>query len=453
MNIGNKIKNSKMLLHRNRDTYFYVYLISMLIMLLLRNALGVNIPVICLLLLTIIPAFFGTIDHVIAAAVCFIPMSTGFQFKYALFILIVGIIIRRKGQMRLSRVAYPVFLMMVWEIMHAFSGNFSFFEFLRSFAELIFLIVVLSIDQKKLNYKLIIRALAISTIGICFIMLFLQFQRVGFDLNNIFSRGFKNYRFGQANTSVENYGLNFNPNRLGTICNLTTVSILILFGRKEHTAFDMLLLVLSIIFGFMTFSRAYVISLIFIIFCFVITTKGPLPQKVLSIIGTLVFIAILLWSIKRYIPSVFYNMISRFQENDLFGGRDKLFLFYNEHIFSSVGYFLFGIGLQDFQGKISSIHNIDINVAHNGIQEIWVVWGVVGVVLFILMLINIIKDAKKYESNPEIRQFLPLGFLLFNSMAGQLIRSEITLLSLVMIYICLSIKREATMQNGTVNIT
>ena len=135
-------------------------------------------------------------------------------------------------------------------------------------------------------------------------------------------------------------------------------------------------------------------------------------------------------------------MISRFQENDLFGGRDKLFLFYNEHIFSSVGYFLFGIGLQDFQGKISSIHNIDINVAHNGIQEIWVVWGVVGVVLFILMLINIIKDAKKYESNPEIRQFCLLDFT-FNSMAGQLIRSEITLWSLVMIYICLSIKEKS----------
>jgi hypothetical protein len=50
---------------------------------------------------------------------------------------------------------------------------------------------------------------------------------------------------------------------------------------------------------------------------------------------------------------------------------------------SSISNFIFGIGLQDFQGKISSIHSVSINVAHNGIQEIWVVWGILGVVLSI----------------------------------------------------------------------
>ena len=88
-------------------------------------------------------------------------------------------------------------------------------------------------------------------------------------------------------------------------------------------------------------------------------------------------------------------------------------MFYNEHIFSSIDQFFFGIGLQDFQGKILAIHNVEINVPHNGIQEIWVAWGLIGTVLFIFMLLSLVKIAKKLQPKPDKRQFLPLGILLF----------------------------------------
>ena len=54
-----------------KDLLFYFYLLAMLTALFLRNAIGVNIPV-AFFVLTVIPVVFGTIDHIIATAVCYI---------------------------------------------------------------------------------------------------------------------------------------------------------------------------------------------------------------------------------------------------------------------------------------------------------------------------------------------------------------------------------------------
>lgn len=425
------------------DTRFYVFLGIMLFILFTRNALSVNIPVFVFLILSLFPALSKDENYILAFAACCLPMSAGFQYKYALFICIVAILIRCKGRVRLSSIAYPILLMVVWELLHAFSGQFSFYEYIRSFAELFFLVVIVScIDFDNVNHKLIYRALAISTVVICLIMLYLQLQQFGFNFDSVFGRGYNHFRFGQANTMSKNYGLNFNPNGLGVICNLSVVSILILFGRKEHSIFDLVMLVFAAIFGLMTLSRTYVISLAFIIIYFILTSTGRWRQRVLSVIGVVAITAVIIWLISKYVPHVFYDIISRFREEDLSGGRGALFSFYNQHIFSSIEYFFFGIGLQDFQEGISSIYNVSINVAHNGFQEVWVVWGIVGVALFIWMIIALIKEAKKYEPHQELRQFLPLGLMFVNITAGQLIRSETALLSLVIVLVSLCVKNQ-----------
>ena len=79
--------------------------------------------------------------------------------------------------------------MMIWELMHAFYGNFSIFEYFRSFAELIFLVVVVSMNFKKINYKLIFRAFSFATVGVCIIMFYLQLQQHDFDVNYLFGQG------------------------------------------------------------------------------------------------------------------------------------------------------------------------------------------------------------------------------------------------------------------------
>lgn len=438
---SNNINNKIQIKQANKDWVLYFYLLSMLLILFLRNAIGVNIPVVFLLFPIVIPTFFGDLDHIMATAICCIPMSTGFQYKYALFICVIMIFFRYRRQIRLSKIALPIFLMMVWELVHGYLGIFSFSEYLRNFAELTFLATVLCTNLKNVNQKLIYRSLAVSTIGICLIMLYLQLQQFGFDFNRVFERGFRNFRFGQGNTTAENYGLNFNPNGLGYICSLTIANILQLFGQRDHSMFDLVFLLLSVAFGLMTLSRTFVIILVFIFLYFIFTTKGTISQRLLASIGTIVLATIAIWLINKYLPSISHSVIARFKEENVLNSRDTLFQFYNKHILSSTRHFLFGIGLLDYREKIRAIHNVSIDVAHNGIQEIWVVWGIVGVFLFFWMLVTLVIEMKKYEPHPEKGQFLPLGVLLLSSMAGQLISSEIKLLSLTIIVVCLSSRR------------
>lgn len=435
MNAKAKIKKLN-----NPDMVFYLYLIAMLTALFLRKAAGVNIPIYFLLFLSFIPALFGSNDNIIAAAVCCIPMSSGFQFKYALLIyVVVFIVIKQRGKLRLNETVLLIFFMMIWELLHIYYGTFSIIEYLRSFAELLFIVILFSMKLNKINYRFVFRAYAIATVGICLIMLYLQLKQHGFSIKSIFGQDFKNYRFGQANTTAKNYGLNINPNRLGLICNLSIGSLLLLIGRKEHSFFDLVLLILSTVFGLMTLSRTFVIILLLIVIFFILTTKGNLKQKLLCIFGIFTMALLVIILISQIAPNIFENIISRFKEEDMFGGRDELFSFYNRHILSSLLFFFFGIGLHDLKGKIDSIYHIDINVPHNGIQEIWVAWGIIGLILFVLMIVSLIKETRKHQHKPAKRQYLLLFITLLHIMAGQFIRSEIALLSLILVIISLSI--------------
>lgn len=430
---------------KNGDNRFYAFLALMLLVLFLRNGLGMMMPVSIFLILSIFPIVHKDINYTIAFAVACIPMSTGFQYKYALLMCVISIFIRNDRKIKCNKIVCCILLMMIWEFLHAACGTFSIIEFFRCFAELLVLAMVSCLDLRKLNYKLIFRSLAIATVGVCFIMLFIQLKISNFDILAVIGRGYNSYRFGETNTIIgTNFGLNFNANGLGFICNLTTAVMLLLYGRKEHCKIDIICLFLSIIFGFMTLSRTYVICLVVIILIYLCTIKGNVWWKLRGIVTVLFFACMVFFIMSHYLPQITNDIILRFNEDDITNGRDVLFLFYNKHIFSSVIYFFFGIGIQDFSSKISGIYGVPINVCHNGIQEIWTMWGIIGVFLFIKLIIAMISYSKRYAGKRLLNNFLPLGLLIINSMAGQLITSEHLMLSLVCIFVALCIPQNSS---------
>jgi len=80
----------------------YITVAVMLAALFVRNALGIDFPVIFLLGIMLIPIVFGNDDNIWATVVACIPFSTGFQYKYALFAALVIFVIRRRGKINLS---------------------------------------------------------------------------------------------------------------------------------------------------------------------------------------------------------------------------------------------------------------------------------------------------------------------------------------------------------------
>lgn len=423
---------------------FKVYLLAMFILMVARYLLKVNVPSAAFLLVAMLPILRGSISEQLAFVASCIPLSVAFQYKYALLILAVAILMQNRWRLKVSGVFLVVVAMMIWELWHAFYGYFSYIEYLRDFAELIILGIVTSIDLSDLDHKLIIRSLSISVVGVCMIMLVMQMQQFGFDLAAVFARSAHSFRFGQSNMESGAFALNFNANNLGFICNLSTCGILLLATRKEHGKLDIVLAISSVIFALMTMSRAAILCLIMIFVVYLFSTERKASKKILSSVGGILIAMIALILIQVFVPTLFQNIQERFQSEDVLNGRGSLMRYYGQFLLSSPMYLLFGIGMQHIFEKVSPFYPVH-DVPHMGFQEVCVAWGLVGVVMMVSVLWRIIRTSKQYAGGKrQIYQYMPLVLTLVFTMTGQLLTSSRALMALTFAYICLCIEKKAT---------
>lgn len=423
---------------------FKVYLLAMFALMAARYLLKVDVPSAAFLLVAMLPILRGSISEQLAFVASCIPLSVAFQYKYALLILAVAILMQNRWRLKVSGVFLVVVAMMIWELWHAFYGYFSYFEYLRDFAELIILGIVTSIDLDDLDHKLIIRSLSISVVGVCMIMLVMQMQQFGFDLAAVFARSAHSFRFGQSNMESGAFALNFNANNLGFICNLSACGILLLATRKEHGKLDIVLAISLVIFALMTMSRAAIICLIMIFVVYLFSTEGKASKKILSSVGGILIVVMALVLINVFVPTLFQNIQERFQREDVLNGRGSLMRHYSEFLFSSPKYLLFGIGMQNIYEKVSPFYPVH-DVPHMGLQEVCVAWGLVGVVMMVIAWWRIVRTSKRYAGGKrQIYQYMPLVLILVFTMTGQLLTSSRALMALTFAYICLCIEKKAT---------
>ena len=407
----------------------------MLLFLAARNVWNIGIPVIFFLALTAIPIFLGDINHILSVAVCCLPFATGFQYKYAVFLCILALLWKNHFRIRRSIIWVIVLALLLWELMHGFYPPFSAYEYLRGFAEILLLAVVAqSIDKEHLDYKFIFRAYSVAVIGVCFIIFYLQLAKSGFSFASMFSSD-SFIRLGDDNTDASHYGLNFNANGLGFICNLAVASSLFLINRQESSIFDIVTMAFAIIFVMMTVSRTAILCLFLLIFGFVFfsTLKGS--QKIKYILRTLALLLLLYLALRLLIPGVFDSIMTRFGYDDITNGRDQLFVFYNKHIFSSPLYFFFGVGQQAIEAKMIALYSNEYwIVCHSGFQEAVVCWGIVGLALVLLLIGSILYTTKSNVKRPA-STFIPLLAWTLYVSSGQLVTSSVALLSLVFLMI------------------
>ena len=420
---------------------FKVYLLAMLALMVVRYILKVDVPAAAFLLVAMLPIWFGSTSEQLAFAMSCIPLSVAFQYKYALLTLSVAILLKNRWRLKISGAFIVVMAMMAWELWHAFYGRFSYTEYLRDFAELVLLGIVTSIDLKDVDHKLVIRSLSVSVVGVCGIMLVMQMQQFDFNLVAVFARSAHSFRFGQSNMASGRFALNFNANNLGFICNLATCGSLLLAIRKEHRWVDIVLAICSVTFLIMTLSRAAIVCAVMIFGAYLVMTEGKLSKKVWSSMGGILMAIVALILLQVLVPSVFENILERFQRNDGWNGRGNLLKYYNQFLLSSPAYFLFGVGMQNIWEKVSLSYPV-LDVPHMGLQEVWVAWGIVGVIMLGILLWRMIATSKRYaDGKRQLYKFMPLVLTLVFTMSGQLLTSSRALMALSFAYICLCVKK------------
>lgn len=419
---------------------FYCGMALMIASIFARNILDISIPVIVVLAIGALTALIATREEMIALIIACIPMSAGFQYKYLIFACIVIYAFKFYKDIKLNSAILPLLFMMAWDLIHGIFYPFVLSEFLRGFAELIFCTFLMLIIPKKIDYKLISRLLAISSVCMMLIVLLNLLEQTNYNFEEIFVG---TYRFGVGDESVKNYGVNYNANALGLIANLSIAGLLQLIVAKKHNIFDYLLIVILVMFGVMTMSRAFLICLVLILAMFAVSGVPTFASKLRRLLLIALIVVLLVTLVLTLIPNVYETFAARFEVDDVTNGRSDLFAFYMDHLLSSPKHLLFGVGRQWYGDVIADMYtgvlvggDTEMNVCHNGTQEILVCWGLPGLVLLVWFIFELIRK-KPQGLKREITNYIPLVLLLLYVQAGQLITAGIPLLAFSLAYVSL----------------
>ena len=367
-----------------------------------------------------------------ALIIAIIPLTPGFQSKYALLICMLVLIIKGFKKIKIPPFVIIILVLMAWEAIHLEGTTFSFAEYLSGFAPLMCLAVIVSMPNEKEDLFLFVRVLSITSVVAFTILIISTIQTSGETLFSLIQDGF---RFGSVETLEEGHKLIYNANGLGYLCNLSIAGIFINVYFKSAKKIDYLMLAYLIFIGCLTVSRTFLLCFAGTILLYIFMQDKSIIKKIktLFVITIIIIVAFLL--LKTFVPNIIENYIYRFSADDVTGGRTKLFNYYNEFIFSSLERFWYGIGAQQINIKVANLIGVEMNVPHNGYQQIIVAWGMVGLILVLLMIILLVLHAKKFNRKAPFICYLPLVLLLINILAGQFITSGTKLLSLVFIYL------------------
>ena len=422
----------------NDHRRFWLLLAVLLSLLFSRYALQVNIPRICFLVMIAVIAVLGNQAEIMALCISLIPLHESVDFYYSIVICIAAYVLKYYRRIRINLSVVLVLMMMVWELLHSFQRGFYPITFVTSVTPLIAIAILMSSDISELDYDFMVRALAVTAAATCVTL----FGRV------LYLSGFQ---FVKAVSTLRRLGLTWDesqkrkltaggeihPNALGVISVLTSTGLLQIKSVGRSHKLDMLLVMIMLVFGTLTSSRTFLACLAMMILLLIVGQRGNWHQKVRFMGSIIVTIFVVLLLLSRFFPTLLEYYLGRFLVADLTTGRNNLMRVYHSFIVDNPDVFFFGVGLQDFGQKVTEIYRVARVVPHNSIQEIIIAWGLPGLLLFAALIAMIIRMARKHTPRHILLNYIPLIILLFKSMAGQLLTSSYSMLTLSYAYLSL----------------
>jgi O-Antigen ligase len=228
------------------------------------------------------------------------------------------------------------------------------------------------------------------------------------------------YAILQGNSFFNGYRLeaiNSDPNYF-SLCLAFSISLLLLkVYQRGSTNFDLILIVCFTIFGLMSLSRGFLISMaVNVLFFVYIFAKRLNTIKKFFIIFILIMVIFITYD---FLYKLYINFENRFisEETSEGSGRLEIWKMYIDETFSSIKNLLFGIGVPDLTYYKSGT----IAVQHNLYLELLTGKGIIGATVVILIYIEIFRTIKKYVGikGSSFIAFVPIftlatGFMFLN---------------------------------------
>ncbi|WP_353419485.1 O-antigen ligase family protein [Staphylococcus delphini] len=233
-----------------------------------------------------------------------------------------------------------------------------------------------------------------------------------------------------------------NPNTIGKYAALIISVYLILFSYNKIrlNLLNIILLLYTMLIGFLTLSRTFLLLMFIILFIYMLINFRMKNKFMNVFLLFFIFIGSLIIFMNDNLRKSIYNRI--FETDDISGSR---LLIYNQYIGVIRGnteVLLVGTGMQDYSSKFTQYNNQIYQSAHNVFLEIISIWGIIGLAVIVLFIAFLILESniKKVRSNTKkILILLPLLTILISAQFGQYFISyyhtfSVTIFSLLFLY-------------------
>ncbi len=416
---------------------FYYLLALLLGVISLRYALQIDVPPILFLIIIICMALLGDLNEICCICICCIALHESIDLFYALVFCILIITIKYPKEIRLNPAVVPIFIMIVWELLHCFRFDFSIMTFIVNCIPLLMLAIFMCIDARKIDYCYIGRAFAITLMIICMSLLLKLLYLSDFNILKTFA-GLRRLGHDASEVSLDGKG-SIQTNTLGILCVLAITWLMQLRTAGIGSSWDMILAIFLAVFGALTASRTYLVCLALMLILLLFSQRGSMEKK-LRFMGSMVILVmaalVLLYLI---FPDLMEYYISRFRVTDITTGRDVLMVKYNEFILDNPKVLFWGIGLNHFGDDLMTVHKVADSVPHNGIQELVIAWGLPGLILFTCLWGIMIWRSRHCCKVHQLINYIPLIIILVKAQAGQMLNSSYTMMTFSYAYLSLCV--------------
>lgn len=365
------------------------YLIGLCLLFLVRDYFEVALPFILFLVYFAFGYFVFDYEHALALSVTMPLLSHGVQTNYVILIAIVMQFFKYFHTISFNYVHVIILCLMMFELMHGFFASFSLSDYIRYFVQYFY--IALIVGNNKIKQFLHEPMLVIRTfLGIAayFMLDVMLVTSKYLDYGDMLSDG---VRFGTLEEFIDLSKvptLYDNENMVAMFALVAlNLCVVCLYKTRRFWVLDSFLLVYFVFFGLLTNSRAFLLCLaLSAVFHILYLFKNSIAKALVIMVVVLIIFAILGATV---FSDVLENILKRFAEDDVTGGRGDLFGRVNDALFSNLAIFFFGTGLQA-TGALAGIE-----APHNAIQETLLCWGVVGLVIVAAFIVIVIKNARK----------------------------------------------------------
>ena len=112
-------------------SFFPLYLLGLCLLLLARDVIEINIPLMVFLIYFSIAYCFFSYDECLALSAILPLLNHGIQTNYIILVACIMYVIRFRRSSKINRIHAMVLLLCIFELFHAFIPEFSISEYLR----------------------------------------------------------------------------------------------------------------------------------------------------------------------------------------------------------------------------------------------------------------------------------------------------------------------------------